>query len=129
MMKIASIEEVVKWVDDVYGFCSKWSRCAPSFEFGVMPIGESLSQINVLDSISIPKNFLGRVSTRDDLCQKLLEVSLRYSIAHIDVNFYQLGENVTFILVLVESPDHTTNIVPEIVDAFARMFELDRRDD
>ena len=128
-MRIASTDEVVKWVNDVYRFCSKWSRCTPSFEFGVMPVGESLSQINVLDSISIPKTFLGRVSTQDDLCEKLLEVSLRYSIAHIDVNFYQLGENVTFILVLVESPDHTTNIVPEMVDAFARMFELDRRDD
>lgn len=129
MMRIARIDEVVKWVDDVYRFCSKWSRCAPSFEFGVMPVGESLSQINVLDSISIPKNFIGRVSTQDDLCKMLFEVSLRYSIAHIDVNFYRLGENVTFILVLVESPDHTTNIVPEMVDAFARMFELDRRDD
>lgn len=127
MMRIASTEEVVKWVDGVYGFCSKWNRCVPSFEFGAMPIGERLSQINVLDSISNPKNFLGCVFTQDDLCKKLLEVSLRYSIAHIDVNFYRMGETVTFILVLVESPDHTTNIVPEIVDAFARMFELDRR--
>jgi len=128
MMRIARTDEVVKWVNDVYRFCSKWNRCAPSFEFGVMPVGESLSQINVLDSISIPKNFIGRVSTQDDLCKMLFEVSLRYSIAHIDVNFYQLGENVTFILVLVESPDHGTNIVPEMVDAFLKMFELSNRE-
>ena len=123
-MKIQKTEDLIEWVDGVYNQCGKWSNCAPSFEFsvtgGVMGVGNGISQYNVYD-------FIGRVSTRDDLCKMLFEVSLRYSIAHIDVNFYQLGENVTFILVLVESPDHVTNIVPEMVDAFLRMFELDKR--
>lgn len=119
-MKIAKTKDLIEWVGGVYNQCSKWGICAPSFEFGVVGVGNSLSRYNVYD-------FIGRVSTRDDLCKMLFEVSLRYSIAHIDVNFYQLGENVTFILVLVESPDHGTNIVPEMVDAFLRMFELDKR--
>jgi hypothetical protein len=34
---------------------------------------------------------------------------------------------VKFNVSLVESPDHGTNIVPEMVDAFLRMFELDKR--
>jgi hypothetical protein len=126
-MKIQKTEDLIEWVDGVYNQCGKWSNCAPSFEFGVMGVGNGISQYNVYDIISRPKSFLGRVSTRDDLCKMLFEVSLRYSIAHIDVNFYQLGENVTFILVLVESPNHGTNIVPEMVDAFLRMFELDKR--
>ena len=117
----ASIEEIIRNLNNVYDYCKPWGNHHVIFEFKFHEIGEPLTYFNMTS----PGGHKSRVAhTSDELTQIMFDLSMNFYVVNVNVDIRVSW--LTFGVALVESPDHSTNITPELVEAFNRIFELDK---
>ena len=117
----ASTEDIIRNLNNVYDYCKPWGNYHVIFEFKFHEIGEPLTYFN-MTSPGGHKSMLAHTS--DELTQIMFDLSMNSYVVNVNVDIRVSW--VTFNVALVESPDHSTNITPEMVEAFNRIFELDK---
>ena len=118
----ASIEEIIRNLNNVYDYCKPWGNQHVIFEFDFHEFGEPLTYSNMTR-----RGYRFKVAhTSDELTQIMFDLSMNSYIVNVNMDI-RVGW-VKFNVSLVESPDHGTNITPELVETFNRIFELEHTD-
>jgi len=114
--------ELIGYIRDVCNSCKKHNITTPYFDFIQMKVGDPLSEDFIMRELANGK--MARVWDRDEFYEKMFDSSLQFSISHIDVIIGYLTETVRIIVGLIETPDHSTNITPTLIEAFNKLYEI-----
>ena len=101
--------KLTKYIDELCDQYRRYKFESPCFEIIFTHIGDSLSDGFMWDQSIRGKTM--KIFDKDEFYEHMFEYSLEYYITHIA-------------LCLVESPDHSTNITPNLIDAFGKMYEF-----
>ena len=114
--------ELTEYMGDVYNSCIKYGIKHPYFDFIQSRFGYPLSRGFIMSELTNGKAV--RIWDRDEFHEKMFDSSLHLSIAHIEVIMGYLTQTVNIIVYLIETPDHSTNITPTLIDAFNKLYEI-----
>ena len=114
--------ELIGYIDVVCNSCKKHGINTPYFDFVKPKIGDPLSRGFIMREIANGK--AARIWDRDEFHEKMFDSSLQFSIAHIEVIMGYLTRAVNIIVCLIETPDHSTNITPTLIEAFNKLYEI-----
>ena len=114
--------ELIGYVGDVCNSCKKHGISTPYFDFVQQKIGDPLSRGFIMRELATGK--AARIWDRDEFCEKMFDSSLHLSISHIEIIMGYLTQTVNIIVCLIETPDHSTNITPALIEAFNKLYEI-----
>ena len=114
--------ELIGYVGNLCNSCREHGINTPYFDFIQMKVGDPLSEDFIMRELANGK--MARVWDRDEFYEKMFDSSLQFSISHIDVIIGYLTETVRIIVGLIETPDHSTNITPTLIEAFNKLYEI-----
>lgn len=114
--------ELIGYIGVVCNTCRKHGIATPYFDFVKHKIGDPLSKGFIMSELANGKAV--RIWDKDEFCAKMFDSSLHLSIAHIEVIMGYLTRAVNIIVCLIETPDHSTNITPTLIEAFNKLYEI-----
>ena len=114
--------ELTEYIGDVCNSCKKHNITTPYFDFLKPRVGDPLSREFIMRELGNGKGV--RIWDKDEFHEKMFDSSLQFSIAHIEVILGYLTETVEIIICLIETPDHSTNITPALIEAFNKLYEI-----
>ncbi len=114
--------ELLTFIGDVCNSCRKHDIDTPYFDFVQPKIGDPLSRDFIMGELVRSK--AARIWDRDEFHEKMFDSSLHLSIAHIEVTMGYISRTVNIIICLIETPDHSTNITPDLIEAFSKLYEI-----
>lgn len=114
--------ELTEYIGDVCNSCRKHDITTPYFDFVQPKIGSPLSRGFIMMELANGRGV--RIWDRDEFHEKMFDSSLQFSIAHIEVIMGYLTRTVNIIVCLIETPDHSTNITPTLIEAFNKLYEI-----
>ena len=114
--------ELTKYIGEVCNSCRKYAITTPYFEFVQPNVGDPLSRDFIMRELANGKGV--RIWDRDEFHEKMFDSSLQFSISHIEVILGYLSGTVNIIVCLIETPDHSTNITPALIEAFSKLYEI-----
>lgn len=113
--------ELIGYIGDVCNSCKKHGISTPYFDFVQSRVGYPLSRGFIMSELANGKAV--RIWDRDEFHEKMFDSSLHLSIAHIEVIMGYLSGAVNIIVCLIETPDHSTNITPALIEAFNKLYD------
>lgn len=114
--------ELTEYIGDVCNSCKKHGIKHPYFDFIQSRVGYPLSRGFIMSELTNGKAV--RIWDRDEFHEKMFDSSLHLSIAHIEVIMGYISGMVNIIVYLIETPDHSTNITPTLIEAFNKLYEI-----
>ena len=114
--------ELIGYIGNVCNSCKKHNITTPYFDFVQPKVGDPLSRGFIMMELANGKAV--RIWDKDKFCEKMFDSSLQFSIAHIEVIMGYLTRVVNIIVCLIETPDHSTNITPALIEAFNKLYEI-----
>ena len=114
--------ELIGYIGDVRNSCKKHGIDTPYFDFVQLKVGDPLKDEFIMREIANGKAV--RIWDKDEFHEKMFDSSLQFSIAHIEVIMGYLTQTVEIIVCLIETPDHSTNITPALIEAFNKLYEI-----
>jgi hypothetical protein len=114
--------ELTEYIGDVCNSCRKHGIKHPYFDFVQPKVGAPLSRGFIMMELANGK--AARIWDRDEFCEKMFDSSLQFSISHIEVIMGYLTRAVNIIVCLIETPDHSTNITPTLIETFNKLYEI-----
>lgn len=114
--------ELIGYIGDVCNSCKKHGINTPYFDFVKPKVGDPLSRDFIIAELENGKAV--RIWDKDEFCEKMFDSSLQFSIAHIEVIMGYLTQTVEIIICLIETPNHSTNITPALIEAFNKLYEI-----
>ncbi len=117
--------ELIGYIGEVCNSCRKYDIDLPYFDFIYLKVGDPLSRDFIMGEWASGK--VARIWDKDKFCEKMFDSSLHFSIAHIEILLGYLTRTVRIIICLSETPDHSTNITPTLIEAFNKLYEIERK--
>lgn len=114
--------ELLAYIGDVCNSCKKHGISTPYFDFIKPRVGDPLSREFIMRELGNGRGV--RIWDRDEFCEKMFDSSLHLSITHIEFIMGYLTRTVEIIICLIETPDHSTNITPTLIEAFNKLYEI-----
>ena len=114
--------ELIVYIGDVCNSCKKHGIKHPYFDFVKPKVGDPLSRGFIMMELANGK--AARIWDRHEFCEKMCDSSLHLSVSHIEIIMGYLTRAVNIIVCLIETPDHSTNITPTLIEAFNKLYEI-----
>ena len=117
--------ELTEYIGEVCYSCKKHGITTPYFDFVQPKVGDPLSRDFIMRALANGKGT--RIWDRDEFHEKMFDFSLSKYIAHIEVIMGYISRTVNIIVCLIETPDYSTNITPTLIEAFSKLYEIERK--